>query len=532
MRPTLNRISRRGFLPKEVPPIFTSEQFGVEAATLKWAGTMKETEPSSYSLKRVGPNRRQLAILHPGNFFETARSIRSAWSNIEAVFDRSPIGTSRPTVSATSPRHINTAISWSDRPMLRVRLGTRARFRAVADISQCYSSLYTHSVTWSLSSKAVAKHRRSIGGKAPGHEIDEAISRGQSGQTNGIPIGPDTSLVIAELILSSMDYRIGKELRPNSKSPKLPAIRLIDDFEYFAGSLSEAEEALNQWHLAASEYQLQLNPAKTLIEELPQPFDTPWVSELSRYPFRESDRMIAADLMGFFSRGFELAREYPEDSVIKFMISGLRLVRNISSSTALLLIDLAANAIAIEPSALHGELSTIALLFQRAGVSRHDSLEKVLHSIARGGAPLSRSFEVTQSLFWLWKIGAKLDSATAMAVSKMDDNTSLIMLLLFYQSGNIQGRPPNLTHAIAKAEHSLAAVEGDWLLAYESVTQGWAKDTGIKDDPFLVKLRSRNISFLDLTAHSFGSLQRGVPTVPSFAKGLHPSLQIQGYTPT
>ena len=57
----------------------------------------------------------------------------------------------------------------------------------------------------------------------------------QDGQTLGIPIGPDASRVISELIGVALDRSI------QNSEPSLNGIRFIDDFFFFADTASEAE---------------------------------------------------------------------------------------------------------------------------------------------------------------------------------------------------------------------------------------------------------------------------------------------------
>lgn len=45
-----------------------------------------------------------------------------------------------------------------------------------------------------------------------GNKLDYLVRQGQDGQTVGIPIGPDTSLVIAELLMHDVDKNLSKEI--------------------------------------------------------------------------------------------------------------------------------------------------------------------------------------------------------------------------------------------------------------------------------------------------------------------------------
>jgi len=91
-----------------------------------------------------------------------------------------------------------------------------------------------------------------------GNLLDLAIRNGQDKQTIGIPIGPDTSLAVAEIILSSIDNKLGSVVTKRE-------FRYIDDIGCGFKSISEAEDALANLQRCLGDLQLQLNPKKTKI---------------------------------------------------------------------------------------------------------------------------------------------------------------------------------------------------------------------------------------------------------------------------
>lgn len=88
----------------------------------------------------------------------------------------------------------------------RAELRSHGRFLVRADISRFYQSIYTHSVPWALHGKAFAKRYRRA--RNVGNQLDQLLRSCQDEQTNGIPIGPDSSLLVAEIILSAIDERL------------------------------------------------------------------------------------------------------------------------------------------------------------------------------------------------------------------------------------------------------------------------------------------------------------------------------------
>ena len=78
----------------------------------------------------------------------------------------------------------------------------------MADISSFYPSVYTHTIPWALHSKAVAKKNKAKNDTYFGNILDGCSMGVQDWQTVGLPIGPDTSHIIAEIIGVAIDLQI------------------------------------------------------------------------------------------------------------------------------------------------------------------------------------------------------------------------------------------------------------------------------------------------------------------------------------
>ncbi len=160
----------------------------------------------------------------------------------------------------------------------------------MSDIDQFYPSIYTHSIPWALHTKTAAKAAVKAGkaAKGPpllGDVLDKALRDMNDGQTHGIPIGPDTSLVIAEITLAAAD----KELISRSSRP-LTGHRYVDDYELSFDSLSRAEDVLSDLQAVLASLELLLNPRKTRIVDLPMHLDDEWAVDIM-IPFATSSRV-------------------------------------------------------------------------------------------------------------------------------------------------------------------------------------------------------------------------------------------------
>jgi hypothetical protein len=95
-----------------------------------------------------------------------------------------------------------------------------------ADISNCFPSLYTHSVDWALRGIAVAKanHYSQRDKKSWEEQLDTLLQNIHDGETKGVMTGPAVSNIISELVLQ----RVDEELRGHPSHPYV-FVRYIDD---------------------------------------------------------------------------------------------------------------------------------------------------------------------------------------------------------------------------------------------------------------------------------------------------------------
>lgn len=108
------------------------------------------------------------------------------------------------------------------------------------DVTDCYGSLYTHSISWALHGVEEAKKNRRKNSLL-GNKIDSHIQAGRYGQTNGISQGSVLMDFVAEIVLGFVDLEITQELQGQSD---FRILRYRDDYRVFANSDDRAEAIL------------------------------------------------------------------------------------------------------------------------------------------------------------------------------------------------------------------------------------------------------------------------------------------------
>ena len=132
------------------------------------------------------------------------------------------------------------------------------------DISNCYSSIYTHSIVWALHTKEVAKNNKK--GNLVGNVIDWHLQDMSFGQTNGIPQGSVLMDFIAEIILCCVDYELSNKL-VEINVVDYQIIRYRDDYRIFTNNPQSADLIVKNLTDILSSFNLQLNPQKTFSSD-------------------------------------------------------------------------------------------------------------------------------------------------------------------------------------------------------------------------------------------------------------------------
>jgi len=130
------------------------------------------------------------------------------------------------------------------------------------DITDCYGSIYTHSISWAIHSKKVSKSNRK-NKKLIGNNIDTHIQAMSYGQTNGIPQGSVLTDFIAEIVLNYADLLLSQKLN-NIDDNEFKILRYRDDYRIFTNNPTLAELIIKHLTEVLISLGLKLHPQKTV----------------------------------------------------------------------------------------------------------------------------------------------------------------------------------------------------------------------------------------------------------------------------
>lgn len=495
---SLGSLLSRGYFLRELPPAFTTDRFANtimnNLATLPaelGPASTKSALLQAHSVARHGISRRNMFLPNPIPYLRLCREIANKFQIIEVHCRNSTISRSIPTVNPGTGRALVPLSNFQDLDVLRSRLRSTSKYVLKADIAKFYPSLYTHSVPWALHGKPFAKsNQRNL--SLLGNLLDFCLRNCQDKQTIGVPIGPDTSLVISEIVLSAADAEL------SSRFSNLNGLRYADDLEFGLKTYSEAEKLLAHLQEVLKAFELDLNFDKTRIVELPLPLDPQWVTELRTFQIRRSPKTQRNDLIHYYSRAFELSGEFSDEFVLRYAVARLRGVR-IHAFNWDIVQDFLFQCVMVEPGTFLFVLERLMDAHQDGLKIDHSRLQEVMNFQIIQHSPAGHGSEVAWALWAVIFWSLTLSKEAADAVSKMEDSVVALLALDAEQRRLVPSGLSRLLWQSFMTQQDL--YDRQWLLAYEANVKGWlASSTGhdhVSSDPAFGFLKASGVEFYD-----------------------------------
>lgn len=156
---------------------------------------------------------------------------------------------------------------WKNIEQEQIKLALEFDYCIHTDITDCYSSIYTHSIPWALHGKESEKANmanRKKKNKKIGNHIDEKIQQLQYGQTNGIPQGSVLMDFVAEIVLGYADYILSEKIKEAQLSD-FKILRYRDDYRIFANKKDVVEQIMKLLTEVLLDLNFKINSKKTFL---------------------------------------------------------------------------------------------------------------------------------------------------------------------------------------------------------------------------------------------------------------------------
>lgn len=216
---------------------------------------------------------RPLQLVNPYLYYLIVREItrKEYWKEIQNHFKNNEVSkidvASLPKVKdETDKSHKASEVNywWNAVEQQSLEKSIEYRYMFVTDITNCYASIYTHTIAWAVMGKDEAKKNRCR--QYIGNILDNLIREMQNGQTNGIPQGSTLFDFIAEIILTYADKKLSDKLSSKGITDYY-IIRYRDDYRIFSNNKREIETISFTLQEILHDINLQLNANKTFLTE-------------------------------------------------------------------------------------------------------------------------------------------------------------------------------------------------------------------------------------------------------------------------
>lgn len=491
----LNDLLIKGYFPEELIPPFTTEDLSIVKDDIiasidiydPIAGAARKctTKMIHFSVPKIKAYRRTLGIPHPLHFTRLSKTIVDNWPAISLHCNASTISLSPIKTRMGTSRAI-VKPSFKNTTREKIIRSTGNRYLLKIDIAKFYSSIYTHSIPWALHTKAISKvHRK----RTPyyGNALDEDCRKMQDGQTIGLPIGPDTSRIISEIILSSIDREINTELG------YLNGVRVVDDYHLYFRSHGELEKGRAIVSRILRGFELELNQNKEQLLELPEIIESEWFAEIREFKFRSRWDYQRKDLITFFDTVVNYTRKYPGDIVMTYAMSKLRFTVFSLKNWAILQ-SLMMNALLIEPKILPYVAQNL-LSYQLKGHSVNGPvITDALVQLIEYHLNLVNDFEVAWSLWIAKSLGLNLPPTLSPKLSANENPIIVLIALDLHESGLLPGIDKTHWTTLLTTDN---LYNEHWLIAYETYRLGWltVPVDHVAADPFFKLLKDNDVAF-------------------------------------
>lgn len=509
-----------GLFPEKVPPCFTSAGLATASKELlaKYINDDKESflketiEKYSSDYIRYEALRdinvpRHLGIPHPAAYAIQVFGISRHWEMISMHCNKP-----QPQFSRIYVRHTGNGRVFEMNYKGNERYKTEeielewmagTKYLVKADIASCFPSIYTHSIPWALHGKEEAKKSNSIT-TLSGNFLDKVTQNIRDKQTNGLLIGPHSSNIISEIVLTSIDVNLQK------KGYRMVS-RHIDDYTFYAKSHEEAERFVKDLGMCLREFEMSINDKKTQILELPRASTENWIHRLNTFTFPNSGEVKFSTIRSYLDLALDCAHAIGRSTPLNYAIktlSGENGKRKLNGRAKRMYTQEAINLALAYPY-----LAPLLDEFVFEKYQYPDQLAviaKFSSSLIELGLQRLYPDAVAHAIYYALKyeITLNLTEDKLVEIILMDDCLTNVILLEYATIKGLKKVKKALKNRALELKSSTPReIAKNWLLAYQQWTEKDLKGNG---QQFLADLKRMGIKFLVIPKNS-----TSVPTTTS-----------------
>lgn len=473
----LEALLRHNYLPRQyqegpLPPVFHSRNFSVPVMReLVKLDDRQLYGEMNYRETRFNQAIRKHSIPHPAFYSRLVENIVNHWEHL-APFCESLNSLLKPDTSSDGRIMIMDYGFAYERSIDAIDNRFGMNFIAQADISNCFPTIQSDAIALAITGQQgwYSRSPDRLDHWVVSFLDHLNISRAED---TGLPVGPATSNILAEIVLSQIDNQLRADFQFE---------RRIDDYTCYCRTRNDAEQFLVRLRQALTGFDLEINNKKTGIIELPAPIAPEWVSSLQLLQPKDGDLI---SLQYYLDYALALSKKYPDASVLKYAVkSTLQGIKEESKAPILTYI--------LNLSRHHPLLLSCVqtLVFDKDVRDRMD-LTPYLNLVLEENAERNRSDGMCWALFYLNSLSLPVRIDVAEKIIRSQDYMAI--LLLYHSQGHRYQVLSFLdNNSYAAMPHKLDKL---WLLRYELFRHG--DYVGPAPDPCFVVLDKHDVTFVE-----------------------------------
>lgn len=490
-----NNISRdvllgKGYFPKELPPTFKTADFGrhskeilqdwLASKIFKYEAVKKKanafkisvpiTECEVISAPKHGYARRPISIVHPISQAVLANEIGENWRTISKWLQRQAFSNDKVRISERYVRGVSALEFKLHQAKISFIEGT-ADWVAKADISRFYHSIYTHSLAWAAYGKNEYKSdpKKYTGSLAD--RLDLLIRSCNRNQTIGIPVGPETSRILADIISTRIDEEI---LSQTNVSPN-NIDRLQDDWFVGTNNLEDADRMISLIIATYRQYELDINGEKTSVDRIKTHFAEDWVLEIMAFLSHRPGELSGQRLRAFLSLILKLQKQNEKSSVVSYGISVLESDKfsraDIESVESFLL-----KCASVSVRAMDRICALLVNLNHETKSLSKKRIGERLSDLAIRNLQQGHQFEAAWQIFAMRGMNFVITSKDIIELGSEVSTSVIPLILLDMKSKQLCAVKLPLAEWERRTTRDTCETSPSWLLNYEGIRNGWLGD--------------------------------------------------------
>lgn len=498
----LRRLISSGLFAPELPPCFVSEQLAKYCRSLlrdidalpptKNGKPLSHTyisEPAWFYFPRFMKEDRRHGVPNPINHLLISRALSDNYVKLRAIARQSKISSSPPVFDWSGARAL-VRPSIDLRDDFRVDLSSRREHFVSSDLRSFYHSIYTHSIPWAIHGKSWSKQPQNRGTEHYGNLLDLLFRNAQGGQTIGLPVGPDTSRLIAEVIASAIDVLLSEKINISQKD----ASRYIDDYTISCIDGLSGEAIIAALRQSAAHFELDLNGDKTVIVPTSTRHKGGWKETIAAYIPR-TNTPTDTDFMRFFYEVDRISETHKDVNIEKFALqnarSSLVSAADWNRNQSIIL-----NIYRRNPSTVSILVELLVLRWTAKKDVRIDTIKEFIENRIPPLAIENRTGEIIWLLFLAVRLTITLSSRAIAPLYEIENSFIAVIVTHLFSTGMIEGKIDNRIWSQSLTGDGLRGPM--WLYAYESTSQNWVnvpRHPHVSTDTFFALLEKKNIRF-------------------------------------